>query len=63
MENLDLEESWGSSTTVSDEKVGNTLEKDFITGRSDVSGSSEDTLRSGLKLHDDEQAKLCQDDS
>jgi hypothetical protein len=58
MENLDLEESLGSSTAVSDEKVGNTSEKDFITGCGNVSGSSEDTWRSGLRLHSDEQAKL-----
>jgi hypothetical protein len=63
MENLDLEESSGSSTTGSDEKVGSTLEKDFITSCGDVSGSSEDTWRSRLRLHDDEQAKLCSDDS
>jgi hypothetical protein len=45
MENLDIEESLGSSTTVSNEKVSNTSEKDFITGCGNVSGSSEDTWR------------------
>jgi hypothetical protein len=63
MENLDLEESLGSSTPVSDEKVGNTSEKDFITGCGNIFGSSEDMWRSGLKLHSDEQAKICSDAS
>jgi hypothetical protein len=55
MENLDLEESLGISDTVSDRKFGNISKKGFITRYGDVSSNSEDTLRSGLKLQDDEQ--------
>jgi hypothetical protein len=58
LENLDQEELSGSSTIVSDEKFGNISERDFITSCSDVSGNSEDTWRSELRLHSDEQAKL-----
>jgi hypothetical protein len=39
MENLDLEESSGSLTTVSDEKFGNISKKDFITSCGNVSGN------------------------
>jgi hypothetical protein len=49
--------------TVYDRKFGNVWEKDFITSYGDVSKNSEDTWRSGLKLHDDEQIKLHLDPS
>jgi hypothetical protein len=58
MENIDLEELSGSSATVLDKKFDNISEEDFITSCGDVSKISEDTWRSGLKLHSDEQTKL-----
>jgi hypothetical protein len=63
MENLDLEELSGSSTTVSKEKFGNISEKEFITSCGDVFGNSEDTCRSELRIYSDEQAKLRSDAS
>jgi hypothetical protein len=58
MENLDLEESSGSTDIVSSKKFDNISEKDFITSCGDVSRNSEDMWRSGLKLHNNEQTKL-----
>jgi hypothetical protein len=57
MEKLDLEESSDSTDTVASEKIDNILEKDFITSCGDVSRTSKDTWRLGLKLHSNEQAK------
>jgi hypothetical protein len=57
MKNLDLEESLGYSDMASDKNlanVSNYSEEDFMACYGNVSGNSEDTWRSGLKLHDDE---------
>jgi hypothetical protein len=57
MENLDLEESSGYSDMASDENldnISNYSEEDFMACYGNVSGNSEDTWRSGLKLHNDE---------
>jgi hypothetical protein len=59
MENLELEESLGSMDTTASKKF-DILEKDFITSCGDVSRNSEDTWRSGLKLHNNEEAKSKQ---
>jgi hypothetical protein len=58
MENLDLEESSGLTDIVSSEKFDNITEKYFITSYNDVSRNSEDTWRTGLKLHSNDQTKL-----
>jgi hypothetical protein len=57
MKNLDLEESLGYSDAASDENLDNASnysEEDFIARHGNVSSNSEDTWRSGLKLHSDE---------
>jgi hypothetical protein len=57
MENLDLEESSGYSDMCFDENIGksrNYSEEDLMAYYGNVSANSEDTWRSGLKLHNDE---------
>jgi hypothetical protein len=61
MENLDLEESSGYSDMASNknlDNVSNYSKEDFIACHGNISSNSEDTWRSGLKLHDDEQTIL-----
>jgi hypothetical protein len=58
MENLDLEESSGYSDIASKENfdnIGSYSREEFIARYGNVSDNFEDTWRSGLKLHDDEQ--------
>jgi hypothetical protein len=58
MKNLDLEESSGRQDSGSDEnpsKSSKNSEEDFMVCYGDVSDKSEDTWKSGLELHDDEQ--------
>jgi hypothetical protein len=57
MENPDLEESSGYLDMDSDENLGNVSnysEEDFMACYGNVSSNSENTWRSGLKLHDGE---------
>jgi hypothetical protein len=63
MENLNLEESSGSTDIVTSKKLKNILKKDLVTTCGDVSKNLEDAWRSGLKWYREEEAKYVSEAS